>query len=507
MRSRIPTSYSPRKLRLSLFDVLWVIAAPILTLALRDIDLLAWPNVPFDLPGPYLFVFVTIAFAIPALLICRAGDAVRNTFSVPDLYAIGAVIALTISASGLVLFMLTRLDGIPRSTPIIYSLVLGAGLVGGRAFSRLVSHERARVSAKRNITDLRKVILIGTDQFAWLVIKLIESQAPVTTQIMSVLDEGPSATGRSLNGVRVAGRVGDLGRIVDEYALHGVTIDAVWLSMEPGQLETASLRFVTEECGRRGIALKSVAQALELMPKGTAGIPALPMLAARDAQAQPAAVLRRYFGVKRAIDIVASIVLMLLLAPVWLLVATLVLFDVGRPLHFWQQRAGRGGRHFFIYKFRTYHAPYDAKGHVVPGPERLSPIGRFIRKMRLDEIPQLLNVLTGEMSLIGPRPLLPADQPANPGLRLAVRPGISGWAQVNGGNLVTSEEKDALDEYYIDNASLALDLKIAVMTVIFVLGGERRGSAALNRAMAARRGRKALARSLAEQHSPPTYRR
>ncbi|QEN85688.1 sugar transferase [Labrys sp. KNU-23] len=507
MRSRIPTSYSPRKLRLSLFDVLWVIAAPILTLALRDIDLLAWPNIPFDLPGPYLFVFVTIAFAIPALLICRAGDAIQNTFSVPDLYTICAVIALTISASALLLFMLTRLDGIPRSTPIIYSLVLGAGLAGGRAFSRLVSHERARVSAKRNITDLRKVILIGTDQFAWLVIKLIESQLPVTTRIMSVLDEGPSVTGRSLNGVHVAGRVGDLGRIVDEYALHGVTIDAVWLSMEPDQLDTASLLFVTDECHRRGIALKSVAQALELMPKASARTQALPMALAREEKAAPAAGLPRYFGVKRIIDIVASIVLMVVLAPVWLLVAALVLFDVGRPLHFWQQRVGRGGRHFFIYKFRTYHAPYDAKGQVVPGAERLSPIGRFIRKMRLDEIPQLLNVLAGEMSLIGPRPLLPVDQPANPGLRLAARPGISGWAQVNGGNLVTREEKDALDEYYIDNASLALDLKIAVMTMMFVFGGERRGNAALSRAMAARRGRKVAARGVAEQHSPPTYRR
>ncbi|MGO4338633.1 sugar transferase [Labrys sp. KB_33_2] len=479
-----------------------------MTLALRDVDLLAWPNMPFDLPGPYLFVFVTIAFAIPALLIFRAGDAIQNTFSVPDLYAICAVIALTISASALLLFMLTRLDGIPRSTPIIYSLVLGAGLAGGRAFSRLVSHERARVSAKRNITDLRKVILVGTDQFAWLVIKLIESQSPATTQIMSVLDEGPSATGRSLNGVHVAGRVGDLGRIVDEYALHGVTIEAVWLSMEPEQLDTASLRFITDECDRRGIALKSVAQALELMPKASARrAQALPTVVAREAAADPAAGLPRYFGAKRVIDIVASVILMVLLAPVWLLVAALVLFDVGRPLHFWQQRVGRSGRHFFIYKFRTYHAPYDAKGHVVPGAERLSPIGRLIRKMRLDEIPQLLNVLAGEMSLIGPRPLLPADQPANPGLRLAVRPGISGWAQVNGGNLVTSEEKDALDEYYIDNASLGLDLKIAVMTMMFVFGGERRGIAALSRAMAARRGRKAPARGLAEQHSPPNYRR
>lgn len=505
MRSKIPTSYSPRKLRLSIFDVLWVIVAPILTLALRDAELLAWPTMPLDPPGPYLFVFVTIAFAIPALLICRAGDAIQNTFSVPDLYTIGAVVALTISASGLVLFLLTRLDGIPRSTPIIYSLVLGAGLTGGRVFSRLLSHERARVNAKRNITDLRKVILIGTDEFAWLVIKLIDSQSPATTQIISVLDEGSSLTGRSLNGVHVAGQVGDLGRIIDEYALHGVDIDAVWFSMAPSQLDSGRLQFVTHECERRGIALRSVAQVLDLTsrPAGQAPSQHAPLQDQKVALPE----LPRYFSVKRGFDIVASLVLLVLLAPVWLLVAMLVLFDVGRPLHFWQQRVGRGGRHFFIYKFRTYQAPYDTKGRVVPGTERVSSIGRLIRQMRLDEIPQLLNVLAGEMSLIGPRPLLPADQPELPGRRLVVRPGISGWAQVNGGNLVTCEEKEALDEYYIVNASPALDLRIAVLTVMFVFGGERRRITALGHAMAARKKRTSLARSLAEQPAPPSYRR
>ena len=110
-----------------------------------------------------------------------------------------------------------------------------------------------------------------------------------------------------------------------------------------------------------------------------------------------------------------------------------------------------------------------------------------MRKCRFDELPQLLNVLVGDMSLIGPRPLLPRDQPLNPAIRLSVRPGITGWAQVNGGNLISAEEKDALDEWYIRNASLRLDLRIICMTLKCVFRGERRSETALAAARAMRR--------------------
>ena len=118
----------------------------------------------------------------------------------------------------------------------------------------------------------------------------------------------------------------------------------------------------------------------------------------------------------------------------------------------------------------------------VPEDQRLSLIGRLVRKLRLDELPQLFNVLVGDMSLIGPRPLLPHDQPTNPTVRLSVRPGITGWAQVNGGNLVTVNEKTALDEWYIHNASLWLDLRIAGLTIRFLFTGERRFEQAVTEA-------------------------
>jgi len=177
------------------------------------------------------------------------------------------------------------------------------------------------------------------------------------------------------------------------------------------------------------------------------------------------------FRLKRWIDIVGSLTLIVLLFPLLMLAGLLVLLDVGRPIFFWQERLGWKGRSFLIYKFRTLRAPFDSAGNPALGKRQPSAVGRFLRATRLDELPQLLNVLFGEMSLIGPRPLLPEDQPENTSIRLSVRPGISGWAQVNGAKLVTKEQKEQLDDWYVRNASLLLDFWIIVMTIKLVLRG------------------------------------
>ena len=150
---------------------------------------------------------------------------------------------------------------------------------------------------------------------------------------------------------------------------------------------------------------------------------------------------------------------------------------------FWQHRTGQGGRELQLYKLRTLRAPFDRKGRRILEEQRLSRIGRLLRQTRFDELPQLFNVLVGDMSLIGPRPLLPPDQPPNSRLRLAVRPGITGWAQVNGGNLLSAMEKDALDVWYIRNASLWLDLRIVGRTFLSLVKNDRRSEEALAQAM------------------------
>jgi len=131
--------------------------------------------------------------------------------------------------------------------------------------------------------------------------------------------------------------------------------------------------------------------------------------------------------------------------------------DVGFPLIFWQQRPGLYGRPFKLYKFRTMRASHDGHRVRIPDDQRSSAVGQALRRARLDELPQLFNVLIGDLSLIGPRPLLPCDQTLEFAARLSVRRGITGWAQVNGGPIISTSDKLVLDVWYVQNASLVLD--------------------------------------------------
>ena len=187
------------------------------------------------------------------------------------------------------------------------------------------------------------------------------------------------------------------------------------------------------------------------------------------------------FG-KRVIDIFGATLLAFTLVPVVVLVAFIVALDVGFPLIFWQQRPGLYGRPFKLYKFRTMRAPHDKRQRRIPDDQRSSFVGRLLRRTRLDELPQFYNVLIGDMSLIGPRPLLPCDQAPDYAARLSVRPGVTGWAQVNGGRIISTSDKLILDIWYVQNASLMLDLSIVLRTVKMILFGDRINADAVNQA-------------------------
>jgi lipopolysaccharide/colanic/teichoic acid biosynthesis glycosyltransferase len=186
---------------------------------------------------------------------------------------------------------------------------------------------------------------------------------------------------------------------------------------------------------------------------------------------------RVYDAIKRLGDIIASAVLLVVLSPVLLVVALLVRANLGSPVLFKQLRPGRNARVFALYKFRTMATscgPSDATA-VATDAERLTRFGRILRASSLDELPELVNVLLGDMSIVGPRPLLRdylelySPEQAR---RHEVRPGITGWAQVNGRNALSWEDRFALDVWYVDNRSLALDLTIMLRTVATVLKRE-----------------------------------
>jgi sugar transferase EpsL len=177
-------------------------------------------------------------------------------------------------------------------------------------------------------------------------------------------------------------------------------------------------------------------------------------------------------AVKRAADLLISAVLLLVLAPVLGAVALLVRWRLGAPVLFCQERPGRHGCPFRLAKFRTMSEARDAQGELLPDSERLTPLGRWLRRTSLDELPELWAVLRGDMSLVGPRPLLLRYLPrytARQARRHHVRPGLTGWAQVNGRNAIGWEERLELDVWYVTHWSLRLDLKILWLTVGAVL--------------------------------------
>lgn len=175
---------------------------------------------------------------------------------------------------------------------------------------------------------------------------------------------------------------------------------------------------------------------------------------------------------KRFIDASVAALAMVVLMPVFLVVAALVRFKLGKPILFWQRRPGRHGVPFWIVKFRTLIEPGSAFEQDDSDERRITGFGQLLRSSSLDELPELWNVLKGEMSLVGPRPLLMEYLPLYSDAqrrRHEVRPGITGWAQVNGRNALSWEKRFELDVWYVDNQSLLLDIRILMMTAVKVI--------------------------------------
>ena len=179
--------------------------------------------------------------------------------------------------------------------------------------------------------------------------------------------------------------------------------------------------------------------------------------------------------IKRGLDLLISGGALLVLWPVLLVLVLLVRSKLGSPAIFCQERPGKGGKVFRLYKLRTMTDERDENGELLPDEVRLTPFGRTLRSLSLDELPELWNIFRGDMSLVGPRPLLVKYLPlynAEQARRHEVMPGLTGWAQVNGRNLVTWEDKFAMDVWYVDHISFILDLKILWLTVKAVLRRE-----------------------------------
>lgn len=188
---------------------------------------------------------------------------------------------------------------------------------------------------------------------------------------------------------------------------------------------------------------------------------------------------------KRLFDIFAASIAIVLMSPIIALLALIILFGMGRPVLFRQTRAGLGGADFTLTKFRTMRSAFEADGKPLPDDQRVTAIGRFLRRSRLDELPELWLIVRGAMSFVGPRPL-PRGLLEERGVLVArsrVRPGLTGLAQVSGNTLLTNSEKFAIDLYYVDHRSMLRDLGLIASTIWTVIAGERRDEPLIRKAL------------------------
>lgn len=344
---------------------------------------------------------------------------------------------------------------------IIPAVLLSALLMTGERYFLRQYETRLR---RRGI-GTERVLMVGTGAGSEQLIQRMNMFPQYGFHVVGVASDVVSSD-EPYFGVPVVGRVGDLPNLVRD-----LKVDQVFLALPVGQRDR--LLHLVKLCEDENLEFKIVPDLLEVMSTRVAAnsIDGLPLVGIRRSQLRGGAAI-----VKRAIDLLISTILLILLSPLLLLIAILIKVTMPGPLLFRQERIGRHGRPFVIYKFRSMIPDAEAKtGPLVakPGDSRVTWFGRLLRRLSFDELPQLYNVLRGDMSLVGPRPQPTFFDERYSGEvpryleRQQARPGLTGWAEVNDlRGAAPIKDRTLYDVYYIENWSLALDLKIVLLTAL-----------------------------------------
>jgi lipopolysaccharide/colanic/teichoic acid biosynthesis glycosyltransferase len=458
-------------LRALLIDLCLVAFATVAALVIRDNFVIAAPRL--IALAPYLLFTVSIAgFALPIFGVSRS--LWRFTSMRDGLRIVAATLIVVLSAVAIG-FMVNRLGEVPRGLPVIQGLLIVSFLVGARVLAR-VSHDRRVRSAPAPHSDgVETVLVIGLNKLAELYLQCVAELDTGRIRIAGLLGE-EGRVGLSVHSHPVLATPEQVVSTLRRLELHGVFVDRILVAAPRDNLSLPAQVALSQIQETTTICIEYLAERMGLEPLPTGAAVAKPASAETVSSALTAVNQAfdqlPYDRVKRAIDLFGSAVMLITVAPLFLAVGLLVAADVGLPLVFWQQRPGLRGRPFKLYKFRTMADAYSSEGQRKSDDVRVSAVGNFLRRSRLDELPQLFNILKGEMSFVGPRPLLPVDQPIDSKSRLLVRPGLTGWAQIKGGRQISPAEKAALDVWYVRNMSLTLDVKIMLRTVPMLILGE-----------------------------------
>lgn len=466
---KLPSSRVGTIVRLTWADGVIAVLAPVIARLMRDIDAFS----AGDIDNALIYILIMSTTTLIALAHLGIGGILNSHLCTADIRRIGKACVFGILSGLMVIFLFNRLDQIPRSLPLLHLGVLTGLLIGWRIVAAWIAvrWEHKRYSPRHaRLPPTETVLLIGANHLTVLLIRMIAAIDGPRPRIVGLLDDNRRLHGRMMAGLRIVAACDQLEQVVGEYATHGVRIDRVVyvpISADAGRSIAAA---ASPACTELNVDLEIW---YNWIRRTSEQAPSEPV---QSAVARETLVVHNpgYLRFRRAVDLVGCIAALILLSPVISIVAAIVALDLGVPVIFWQDRVGLRGRRIRVYKFRTLRLPFDRANRPLSDAERLSSVGRLLRATRLDELPQIINILRGDMTLIGPRPLLPVDQPGDDNRRLVVRPGLTGWAQVKGGKLISSEEKNALDLWYVRNCGLMLDIRIVVLTLVAVVRGDVR---------------------------------
>src|SRR6266478_561715 len=353
MRVPSPTSRSGTRIYLSLWDLFWAVVSPVLALYLRDADIVFrgdWNVLA------YYWLFSS-GFALLAFVTLRLQDGLTRNFSVHEALDIAEAALFTELMTFVALFTVTRLDGIPRSMPLTHGLLLAGGLIAARIAVRVMFSDDGQSLDYRYRRE--RIILIGANRFASSFIQLLKAYAPAHEPVIAVLDQDATMVGRAIAGVQVLGAPHELDAIIGEFAIHGVGTDRVVIAGEEDFLSPAVLQEIRRICKKRRIDLSFLPRVIGVTERKLTDV----AVTSQPMSDSPAVALPSFFRLKRSIDVVGSLLLTILVLPIFIVAGGLVLLDVRRPVLFWQERLGWKGRSFLIYKFRTLRAPFDSEGN------------------------------------------------------------------------------------------------------------------------------------------------
>ena len=458
---KLPNSISGHRGLIALFDI---------SVVALSLPLAAWLRGNFDMPtvAPFIWLGTGLLTAIAILFYWLIGLH-RNLWryaSAANLLAVARWVTITTLVFIPAMFLIDRLDSIARSLLIIQWVIAIVGLWGGRIAYVRCFHPDDLALGRLNAQRTKPALLVGGGDGAALTIQMMAAGAIPGYYAVGLLDN-ESRIGRSLYSVPILGTLDHFKPVKHGLAAQGIDLRSLVITnSHAGRFEQ-----LRAEASADGLEVENIQDLL--LREFSAANSAKSRVKVSDGNEFMA-----YETLQHGFNIFVGLLIGFLVAPILAISAIAIRIHIGQEIIFSQFRPGQFRRPFLLHKFRTMRPPSDSNGRPLEDRERTPWLGRLLRRSRVDELPQIWNLIKGEMSLIGPRPLLRRDLPKAASqeqlsLRCSVRPGITGWAQVNGGNHLTPQQKLALDLWYIQNRSFMLDLRIMVLTVRMIVFGER----------------------------------